>query len=367
MNRRFTLDGSPELERQLEDLCAVIGESVRSVIPPHRLEGLVLAGGYGRGEGGVLKREDGGDAPYNDLEFFVFVRGNPTLNSRRFSRVLHELGERLSPEAGLDVEFKVESLASLRASQPTMFFYDLVMGHRWIIGDDSMFAGCEHHRDAGAVPLHEATRLLFNRSSGLLFAHERLQRGSFTEEDADFVGRNLAQAKLAMGDVFLAAEGRYNWSCRERNAALASRNLPAWAERLKAWHGEGVEFKLHPNRTRSTRAQLMEQCESITAVAGDLFLWLESRRLGTDFDSHDSYLRHCGNLCPEVPGWKRAVLDARHFGLAGAWRCRYPREALLRALTALLWLRDPKAAAWVLGCAEARTSAAYARLWNRFN
>ncbi len=367
MKARFTLDGSAELERRLEDLCDVIADAVRSLIPRNRLEGLVLAGGYGRGEGGVLKLEDGADAPYNDLEFFVFVRGNPTLNSRRFSQVLHELGERLSPEAGVDVEFKVESLASLRTARPSMFFYDLVMGHRWIIGDDSMFAGCEHHRDAAAIPLHEATRLLFNRSSGLLFAQERLSGDTFGEEDADFVGRNLAKAKLALGDVLLAAGGNYHWSCRERHTALVSMDVPPWAERLKAWHAEGVEFKLHPQRSRAGAAQLREEWRAVTEVAGRLFLEVESRRLRTDFATHGDYLHHRGNLAPEVPRWKRALLDLRHFGLVGGWRHRYPREALLRALTALLWLRDAKAAAGVLGCAVKDVQATYARLWSRFN
>ena len=65
---------------------AGLGESVaaavRSFIPENRLEAVVLGGGYGRGEGGVLKTE-AGDRFYNDLEFYVFVQGPRLLNDAR--------------------------------------------------------------------------------------------------------------------------------------------------------------------------------------------------------------------------------------------------------------------------------------------
>jgi hypothetical protein len=73
-----------------------------------------------------------------------------------------------------------------------MFYYDLVLGGRWWVGDEALFRGCEHHRESKAIPLHEATRLLMNRCSGLLFSADRLCGRSFGPEDSDFVGRNLA-------------------------------------------------------------------------------------------------------------------------------------------------------------------------------
>ena len=44
-----------------------------------------------------------------------------------------------------------------------MFYYDLVMGHRWLVGGDALLTGCEQHREAGRIPLHEAARLLIRR------------------------------------------------------------------------------------------------------------------------------------------------------------------------------------------------------------
>jgi hypothetical protein len=63
---RFTLDGDEALERHLAHTCARVLSGIRGLIPPRRLEAVLLGGGYGRGEGGVL-RGPGGDRPYNDL------------------------------------------------------------------------------------------------------------------------------------------------------------------------------------------------------------------------------------------------------------------------------------------------------------
>ncbi len=376
---RFTLDGGGALEARLARTCDAVLSGVRSIVPAGSLEGLLLGGGYGRGEGGVL-RAGGEDLPYNDLEFYVFVRGNAILAERKFRQPLHELGERLSPDAGLEVEFKTLTLGKLRGSPPSMFYYDLVAGHCWLLGDDSLLAGCERHRDAAAIPLHEATRLLMNRCSGLLFSLERLERQAFGPEEADFVGRNLAKAQLAFGDVLLTARGQYHWSCRERHARLAA--IPfegdlAWARPLLALHDAGVAFKLHPARSTESRESLAARHAVLRALGGQLWLWLESRRLGVKFATPRDYALGGVDKCPETNPWKNRLVNFRAFGASGLASGRYPRERLFHALALLLWeptaLADPALRAALRRDLNAQATdlaslvAAYSRLWSRFN
>ena len=354
MNTRFTPYGSPALERHLADVCDRVREGISEIIPSDRLEGIALAGGYGRGEGGVL-RTDEGDQPYNDLEFFVFVHGNTILNDRRYKARLHDLGERLTPAAGIEVEFKIISSAALRRSKSSMFYYDLVMGHRWLIGDDSLLDETEHHRDAALIPLHEVTRLLFNRCSGLLFAKARLQQSNFNADDADFVARNIAKAQLALGDAVLATEGRYHWSCVERHRRLVV------DEAVRLHHAKGVAFKLYPQRSVMSRDALTEIHAEVSLLAKYLFLRIESQRLAHHFPSAVAYASSKINKCPEQSALKNILQRMRtprvELGIHQRIE-RHPRESLLHALAVMLWTDSS---------VQHEHMHAYETLWHRFN
>jgi len=367
MNARFTIDGSDALERQLTELCETIAQAVKEIIPADRLEGLLLGGGYGRGEGGVLRTPDG-DRPYNDLEFYVLVRGPVFLNDRRYRQALHALGERLTPAAGMDVEFKILSLRKLSRSPVSMFYYDLVVGHRLVIGPQDLLDGCGHHQQAEKIPLHEATRLLMNRCSGLLFALERLRQSTFTTDDADFIGRNLAKAQLAFGDVVLTAHGRYHQSCRERLARLQGmtpdESMP-WLKAVQRQHAEGVEFKLHPVRCGETKETLLTQHAELSELGRALWLWLEERRLHVRFASTREYAFSLVDKCPETSAWRNRLIHLKNEGLAAALRPdgrRYPRQRLFHNLALLLWEPAAMQPADFSGRVEA-----YAQCWHRFN
>ncbi len=347
-SKRFTRDGGSEVESWLAKNCREVVEGVGRIVPEERLEGVVLGGGYGRGEGGVL-REAGREAPYNDMEFYVFVRGSALLAERAFREPLRHLGHSLSPRAGLEVEFKVLSIDKLRRSRPSMFYYDLVAGHQVVSGGEGLFEGCRHHLAPEKIPTHEATRLLMNRCSGLLFSALKLQARPFEEEESDFVGRNLAKARLAFGDVLLTALGLYHWSCIERHSRLRGLSGrpefaldPSRAElvELIRCHGEGVEFKLHPTREKGSADKFAKEHRLISEIGRRLWLWLEGYRLGCAFTNTADYVAWTGDKCPETNRMRNLLINLRAFGLNGGGlleSTRYPRERLLNALCILLW------------------------------
>lgn len=381
-DERFTVDGSDELESKLADNCRVTLAGVKKLIPQPALEGLLLAGGYGRGEGGVLKTPEG-DKPYNDMEFYVFVKGNAFLAERKYRHALHELGEELTPDAELEIEFKAITFAKLRKSPVNMFYYDLVMGHRWAMGDENLLNGCEHHRDAAQIPLHEATRLLFNRCSGLLYSKARLRHNTFSQEDADFIGRNCAKVQLAMGDALLTANGQYHWSCRERGKRLESLKDVMDEEllqKIRTHHTKGVKFKLYPERSGCSRDEIAELHATLTELAGEVWLWLERNRLNASFRDAREYGVSGINKCPETWAARNRLVNAKAFGLKSAFgkmASRYPRERLFNALALMLWMDDSEKDHRLLSTLQTnlRTQAesfedlvkAYEAMWHHFN
>lgn len=342
---RFTLDGSTSLERHLGSLCHKALELVADCT--RRNDGLLLGGGYGRGEGGVLRAEDG-DHPYNDLDFYVFLPGTRWLNEKCHARALRRAGEELTSLAGIEAEFKIESLARLRRSPISMFSYDLVSGHKWIKGDETLLRGCEQHLQAERIPLHEGARLLLNRCSGLLFATEPAQ-------SPDFIRRNIAKAQLALGDAVLTRFGQYHWSCLERQTRLHQLfiDAPWWGE-VQRHYNIGVEFKLHPYRSTESREELVREHQAVCALARQVWLWFESHRLSTPFASVREYVASDANKCPETRAFKNLLINMKEFGRASF---RYPRERLFNACPALLW--EGRSAPESIG--------QYQSVWRRFS
>ena len=276
-----------------------------------------------------------------------------------------------------------------------MFSYDLVSGHRIIFGNENVFNGCEHHRHPDKIPLSEATRLLFNRCTGLFLAKELLHKPALTADEADFVGRNLAKAQLALGDAVLAAHGQYHWSCLERRNALSRLatacprtaavpgrsevpmpGVPAfptagmftslrpgtgavqdgggaemqpgltnvdelpWISEVKKHHAAGVEFKLHPEQIIRPIESFQAEHETISGLAEQVWLWLESRRLNETFSSVCGYAFSDIPKCSGSSSWRNAVLNVKTFGALSVLESaamRYPRERLLNSLPLLLW------------------------------
>ena len=332
------------LEDHLQNICDEFAHGVRAILPEPLLEGIALGGGYGRGEGGVLETSHG-DRPYNDVEFYIFVRGHPWFAAKRFAKRLHLLAEDLGQFAEAELEFKIDSLPMLRRRSPNLFDHDLIMGHRWLLGDDRLFGGCEQHRQPQKLPISEATRLLMNRCSGLLFAREKLVPSRFQKEDADFVCRNISKTELALGDAVLIALGQYHWSCLERGQRLrrmrAAAELP-WIQEVRKRHGEGIQFKLQPYRSRLSRAALLQQLLLTSSLALRVWLWLEERRLGVEFQYPTDYVASSIDKWPDPRHWRNRLANLNVFGLRsiffpGGWR--HPRNRILNALIMLLWMR----------------------------
>ena len=69
---RFAAGECPEADGMVADAVSRIGAEIESLALP-RLRGVVLGGGYGRGEGGVVEPSGGARTLSNDLDFFAIA------------------------------------------------------------------------------------------------------------------------------------------------------------------------------------------------------------------------------------------------------------------------------------------------------
>ncbi len=331
MTGRYFEGDHPELESRLEAHFGRVADSFREM---GRGQALVLGGGYGRGEGGVMMEASGAQFS-NDLDYFLFTGEPEDPELLAWCRAIEKEETGL---LGIDVEIKCLRAESIVDPSRSMMFADLVAGHVAVAGDAGFLERMKEGLDFSRIEPEEATRLLWNRGSGMFFSLCRMGR----DEELKFVIRNHAKLKLALGDSWLCLNGLYTPKCRERGARLDSCELPAGLEVLRDWHREGVEFKFKPYSAGISWQELEEQSRRLISAWGSLYLAAERKRMGLGFTDFRQYLR-LPRLLHITPLAKNLLLAVRDRLKRGAFLRPvgdYPRASLMRALPCLLGLTD---------------------------
>jgi hypothetical protein len=329
MTARYFEGNHPELESRLESHF----ERVRDSFVAHGWPGsLVLGGGYGRGEGGVMQRQEAVGFS-NDLDYFLF---DDAPGGQRLQAWCRRIEGEESESLGIDVEIKCLRADSLGDPSRSMMFADLVAGHVVVAGDAAFLTRLQAGLDFSRIEPEETTRLLWNRGSGLFFSRCRMGR----DEALPFVLRNHAKVKLALGDAWLCLHGQYTSRCRERAARLATAALPAAFSGLRQWHAEGVAFKFCPFAEGLTWSQLEEESRHLVEAWGRLFLTVEADRLQRPVTSFAQYLAwpRLMRRSPLIKNLALALRDRLKRGACIRPLGDYPRAGLMRALPCLLGL-----------------------------
>jgi hypothetical protein len=279
---RHVSGNCPELDRLVDDACAEMGREIDSLCIP-RLAGVVLGGGYGRGEGGVKEKLEArvgvGEtidkfhsptptqnsnselqlkAPTptlsNDLDFFAITEdGAPEAETiAAIGEALKPVSEKWTKKLGVDVDFAVKIPWRLKHDEERIMVQELVRGYFDVAGKkgEELFSGIAKI-DAAKLPWMEAARLMMNRGMGLLFARCKVESAKckadgasavesrMSDADRAFVNRNINKCILGVGDAFLVSRGLYCWRVEDRAAALA-------AQGDNGLYARAVEWKFRP-------------------------------------------------------------------------------------------------------------------------
>jgi len=295
---------------------------------------LILGGGYGRGEGGVLKQE-GSERPYNDLDLFLLVHHRPEPGPLvELSKTYHEL-------LGVDVDFsRPYSRREVNHWPGCQMFFDLVQGYQLLAGDATWIEAVPKRCWNPPPPL-EASRLLLNRGAGLLWAL-RVAEGLEPAPDQDFVRRNAYKLWQALGDALLLLHGRYQSQYQGRSQKL--RDVPGVESNVLSNYERSLEFRLAPGPDFGPQPQVAELREAVQAWL-KIFLHCEATRL-----QQPGWLdpaRYLQDPRPREPfAWKEVARNLRR----GQFSLHSRRQTLYLDLVQLLsqsgWA-EPQAARWL--------------------
>jgi len=343
---RYTLAGPDEVEQRIAHDQRRVCDEVAMLLPAARISALVLAGGYGCGEGGY--RHDGLSVlPYNDYDYFLCVNGMTAAARRDLNVALHRVAERLGREFGIEVDFAVLRSERLARLPACLMYSELKSRHRVLLGDPRALEAIQSPLPAD-LPLAEFSRMMLNRGALLLMNARELEQGAAVRaRSCELFLRYFSKSLLAAGDARLAAAGQYHPSLSERSRRL----------REIDWIGSGREQFLdlyeHATRIRfgGDSGRVLKPGEPLRLQRLAVHEWLgayrvlETARLGAAPESWQAY------AAPSVSkgqGSRRWWSAAHHVALAFMARTgrrgtldasrllRHPRERLMAALPLLL-------------------------------
>jgi hypothetical protein len=238
---RFVAGECPELDRLVAESLVAIGREVSEMRIP-LLSGVVLGGGYGRGEGGVREckvesvkcKVEGMPVAEcrlsNDLDFFAITKdGTTDADAVTVAKALEPVSRRWTEKLGIDVDFTSKTPWRIRHDQERLMVQELIHGYVDVAGatGEELFAGIPR-REPSELPWIEAARLLMNRGMGLLLAKSKMESAKC---EVDFINRNINKCILGAGDARLIANRKYRWRAPERAEALRDqmyRKAVAW-------------------------------------------------------------------------------------------------------------------------------------------
>lgn len=295
----YTAWNDPLVDQFVQSQLDLIVRRVRVVLRD-RLSAIVLAGGFGRGEGSVLKGSDGRLRIVNDYDIEVFLGGR--LNEafgNLFAKLSHRrrlvrLAERLADELGIkqvDIGLRPMTASVAAGDKVRLADYDLRHGYRLLYGDVDPLARLPLFRPE-QIAVFEGTWLLRNRGIGLLLA------GLYFDDEGTLLRRHrenfyieINKAFLAAGDALFILKGAYECSYAERARRIdrVAGDGPPWFARLRECYARAAEYKLRPVEVMYPDTEPMALWRGARDNLLACFLFFESQRLQRPFPHLEAY------------------------------------------------------------------------------
>ena len=288
---QYTVLDDPAAEAAVQEQLDRITAGIRNALG-EQLRAIVLTGSFGRGEGGVI-RKDGRYRPVNDFDIGVLVSApDYFLRRKQLQARLQQAADELAPQVGVkQIDVGISHALSFRLAPNLVNWYEIRNGHRVLWGDvdlKKLMPALPAHR----LPLLDGAIYFLSRGSGLLIpALYFLPDREIAERQRENFQLEVSKACLAMGDALLLLRKRYHFSYAERQRRMRKVDLHdvPQGETLRIWYLEAVERKLFPSFDWPGDEQMAQRWFDVRDLFGEFFLWFESQRLKQAFANWGAY------------------------------------------------------------------------------
>lgn len=280
----YTVHHDPVIDRFVQNHLDIIVAELRALLA-EKLDAVLLAGGFGRGEGGVAQTGNSFRI-INDYDLTILLKAPFVLNYRRYAGPLHQMAKRLAYRLGIkQIDFSVKNRSMLERDKPsTVAQYELLSGHRVLHGLPLEIAHLLKIEEP--LPLIEGAVYFLNRGSGLLIAARYLRPdGSVSAEDQENFIIECDKAIIAIGDAILIMQNLYHYSYLVRLQRIRESESGEFlgCDAVKPLYTQAVQRKLNSASSPPAITDFSEWWFEIRQLFERYFHQYEQKRLQREF------------------------------------------------------------------------------------
>lgn len=243
---RLTIKGSKQFEKKLSTFLDDIQIDIEYLIDKEFYEAIILIGGYGRGEGGVIKIDDV-ECPHNNFDFLVISKNINKEKTAFLQKTCNEVFNNHAKKLGVLVEFTIISTSRLRNIDPLVITYDMKYGHKLISGNSDILTKNKNF-EVDTIPSWDVRNLIVNRGTLLIINDLILNKQRLDKKDKKNVIKHWIKAIIGYGDALLFYLGEYHYSYIEKQNRM--KKLTTVDIKFRALYNSAMNFRFSPNYER---------------------------------------------------------------------------------------------------------------------
>lgn len=272
---RFTARGGEAVERRVRTLVERAVEETTKAVPASEYRALVLIGGFGRGEGGVVE-VDGVERPHNNLDFLFIANDKSATRQSDLRARLEGALLPLSREFDIELDISVTSVSKLLHAPSLVIWYDMRYGHKTVLGDATFVPSLDRFR-LDRIPAWDMRDLLVNRGTLLVINDELIASGRNDLAARRLITKHIYKAIIGYGDALLFFCGWYDWSYQERQNRM--RDLREATSEFRSLYDASMEFRFKPDYERFADREPLAWMDELRPILESVHLFCERKRL----------------------------------------------------------------------------------------
>ncbi len=243
---KLTIKGSDQFEKKLSSFLDNIRHDIEYLVDKEFYEAIILIGGYGRGEGGVINI-NGVEQPHNNFDFLVISKKINSDQTSFLHETCKEVFENHASKLGVLVEFTIMEASKLKNIDPLVITYDMKYGHKLISGNSDILTKNKNF-EVDTIPSWDVRNLIVNRGTLLIINDLILNKKKLDKKDRKNVIKHWVKAIIGYGDALLFYMGEYHYSYVEKQKRMKKQtNVNI---KFRALYNSAMNFRFSPNYER---------------------------------------------------------------------------------------------------------------------